>query len=95
MESKPDAEFEHAKVGHDYEGGGCAELEMSGFDSPTNSMGPTDMTQHGFSTKCVSDHTKPVPHTAAPSTFGPPTKLDASAHSQTPSLGSVGGLCGT
>ena len=29
-------------------------------------------------------HTKPVPHTTAPSTFRPPTQLGASAATQTP-----------
>ena len=45
---------------------------------------PQQKPQHAFSTKCVSDHTKPVPHTTAPSTFRPPTELDASAQSQNP-----------
>ena len=49
--------------------------------------------QQLFSTKCASDHTKPVPHTTAPSTFRPTTQLDASAATQTPVSDPGGGGC--
>ena len=50
---------------------------------PADASVSLEKPRHVFSTKCVSDHTKPLSHTAAPSTFQTPTQLGISAHTHT------------
>ena len=94
LESKPTTEFEHTEIVKDYgEASTSIGAEVPGAVAPVNTSASVKKPQHAFSTNCVSDHTKPVPHTTAPSTFTPPTQLGASATTQTPVSDPGGGCC--
>ena len=63
MESKPAAEFDQDEIaqGRD-EADTHIKAEVLETVDPAETNASVEKPQHVFSTKCASDHTKPVPH---------------------------------